>query len=219
MTKNLSTAKKRIRYIIDNEGISRRQFYIKTGIANGVLDQNTGLSEDNIYRFISTYTEINLEWIITGKGPILKKDITSPTTTEKENKCTGALVPYFRSPLNNDLTPIDIDNKDLTPDKYISSPPNFAMTQAFFSVHGFAFYPAIKEGSVIGVKSICKSAHPHPNHKHLVITTNDIFIVELRVSDYENEAFICRTSENEDFALDKKNVRAIYRITCVLNPE
>jgi len=68
----ISPIKKRMLETIENKGISKYQFYQNTGITRGVLDKETGISEDNIAKYIAYYPDINLEWLITGKGTMLK---------------------------------------------------------------------------------------------------------------------------------------------------
>ncbi|PTX60224.1 hypothetical protein C8N46_107231 [Kordia periserrulae] len=63
-----SKIKLRILKHIEDKGISKRQFYIETGISNGVLDKKTGLTELNIEKYLNTYEEINPTWLLTGKG-------------------------------------------------------------------------------------------------------------------------------------------------------
>lgn len=67
-----SPIKQRILQYLDIKGITKYEFYKKTGITRGVLDQNTGISEDNIARFIAYDSTINLEWLICGIGNIYK---------------------------------------------------------------------------------------------------------------------------------------------------
>lgn len=71
---NFSTQKERILQFIESKGISKNKFYIETGISNGVLDKKSGLSMDTVEKFYSKYPEINPEWILTGKGDMLKED-------------------------------------------------------------------------------------------------------------------------------------------------
>lgn len=72
--KNISNIKKRILDHLDVAGISKNKFYIKTGISNGVLDKETGVSEMVIEKYISNYPEINPEWLVTGEGEMFRKD-------------------------------------------------------------------------------------------------------------------------------------------------
>lgn len=79
MEKNHSNLKQRMLDYIQFKGLSKRQFYIETGIANGVLDKTTGLSEINIERFISTYKEVSARWLLTGKGAMIAEYKTEKT--------------------------------------------------------------------------------------------------------------------------------------------
>lgn len=63
-----SIVKQNILHIIDIKGISKYEFYKITRITRGVLDQNNGMSEENIARFLACFTEIDANWLITGEG-------------------------------------------------------------------------------------------------------------------------------------------------------
>ncbi len=53
------------------KGITKYEFYKKTGISNGILSQKNGLTEDNLLKFLTYYTDINYKWLLTGEGEIL----------------------------------------------------------------------------------------------------------------------------------------------------
>lgn len=72
--RNIATIKGRILEYLDYKSISKYECYQKTGITNGVLSKKEGLSEDNLLRFISYYSDVNIDWLLTGKGEMLKKD-------------------------------------------------------------------------------------------------------------------------------------------------
>lgn len=72
--RNISTFKGRILQYAEIKGFSKRKIYIDTGISNGVLDKETGLTEDNIAKFLNFYTEVNPEWLLTGEGSMLKNE-------------------------------------------------------------------------------------------------------------------------------------------------
>ena len=69
-----SNIKQRILKLIDNQGLSKRAFYKKTGISNGLLDKSTGFSEESIVKFLHAFPEVNTEWLIIGSGEIYKND-------------------------------------------------------------------------------------------------------------------------------------------------
>ena len=66
--RNISPVKDRILYYIENLSISKREFYSKTGISRGTLESPTGITEDTLAKFIATYPEVSLEWLIRGEG-------------------------------------------------------------------------------------------------------------------------------------------------------
>ena len=69
-----SPIKKNILQYIEYKGISKYKFYQETGITRGgVLDQNNGMSEENTARFIAQYPEVSTDWLLTGKGTMLRE--------------------------------------------------------------------------------------------------------------------------------------------------
>ena len=70
--RDFSIVKQRIIQYLDSVKVSKYEFYQKTSISNGVLSQKTGLSEENILKFLSYYLEVNPNWLLTGKGDMIK---------------------------------------------------------------------------------------------------------------------------------------------------
>ncbi|MBQ0733422.1 hypothetical protein [Aquimarina celericrescens] len=66
----MSSIKKRILRFIAERNISKYKFYQETGITRGVLDSDSGITEDNIMKFIETYPEVDLNWLIKGEEKI-----------------------------------------------------------------------------------------------------------------------------------------------------
>jgi hypothetical protein len=71
-----SPIKKRILQIIDLKEITRYEFYKKSGIARGILDQNNGISEENISKFLEYMPDISTHWLLTGQGSMLNTSST-----------------------------------------------------------------------------------------------------------------------------------------------
>ncbi|TSE11281.1 hypothetical protein [Aquimarina algiphila] len=71
----MSSIKKRMLEYIAAKGITKYKFYKETGITRGVLDSKSGITEDNILKFISYYPDVNLNWLI--KGELKVSDSTT----------------------------------------------------------------------------------------------------------------------------------------------
>lgn len=67
-----SLIKKNILQFLEIKGITKYNFYQKTGITRGILDQNNGMSEENTTKFLVCFPEINAEWLILGIGDMYK---------------------------------------------------------------------------------------------------------------------------------------------------
>ena len=72
--REISFLKEKILQYLEFKGFSKYEFYQKTGVSNGVLSQKSGLSEDNLLRFLSCYKDVNPEWLLTGKGSMIKSE-------------------------------------------------------------------------------------------------------------------------------------------------
>lgn len=70
----MSGATNRILEYLDYKGISKYKFYKDTKLSNGFLDKNRNIGSDKCEIISNSYPEINIEWVITGKGKMLKSD-------------------------------------------------------------------------------------------------------------------------------------------------
>ena len=52
---NISPIKQRILQFVDTLGISKREFYTQIGVSRGTLESKTGITEEIITKFITTY--------------------------------------------------------------------------------------------------------------------------------------------------------------------
>lgn len=72
---NFATTKERILYFIESVGISQKDFLTNTGIKRGFLDGDKLKATVNdlfIAKIIAEYPDLNIEWLITGKGEMTK---------------------------------------------------------------------------------------------------------------------------------------------------
>lgn len=69
------TTKDRLKEFLSTQGIGRNKFEAQLGLANGyVSSKGVSISSDVIERLVSTYPEVNIDWLITGKGSMLKSE-------------------------------------------------------------------------------------------------------------------------------------------------
>lgn len=84
-----SLIKKNILYFIEIQGITKYKFYKDTGITRGVLDQNNGMSEENIAKFLAYYNEVSPDWLLTGKGSMYREEGARQIVNGSGNQAIG----------------------------------------------------------------------------------------------------------------------------------
>ncbi|OWP83226.1 hypothetical protein BWK59_11660 [Flavobacterium davisii] len=62
----------RILKFIEYKGISKSKFYKETSLSNGFLDKVKDIGVSKIEHILTTYPDINIEWLLLGKGEMLK---------------------------------------------------------------------------------------------------------------------------------------------------
>lgn len=72
--KKFENAKERFKYFLSLQGCSKNLFYEKSGMANGLLDKNGGLSEDSILKICEVYPELSIDWLLLEKGEIVREE-------------------------------------------------------------------------------------------------------------------------------------------------
>lgn len=78
-----SLIKQNILLYLAYKGVTPYEFYKISGVTRGILQQNNGISEDNIARFLAYAPDINTEWLLTGNGNMTKvQEKTTPQSYE-----------------------------------------------------------------------------------------------------------------------------------------
>ena len=69
--------KRRILQFIEYKGIGITNFFKKTGIKSGFLDTDkldSSVSDMFLAKIIAVFPELNIEWLLTGEGDMLRKE-------------------------------------------------------------------------------------------------------------------------------------------------
>lgn len=71
--------KDRLRKVIDYYNITTNNFSQKIGVSEGtirkVMTQNTTLRSDTLDKISQNFADINIDWLVTGRGEMLRKNI------------------------------------------------------------------------------------------------------------------------------------------------
>ena len=156
-----SPIKRKILLFLSENGISQYDFYRKTGITRGILGQNNGISEDNMARFLAAYPQVSVEWLLTGRGSMLRdQDIQLATPVVKEqfhlrtdHKVGLQSIPLYELDATAGLVELFSDQARQTPISHIQIPDLPPCDGALY-VRGDSMYPLLKSGDIVLYKQV-----------------------------------------------------------------
>ena len=88
------TSRDRIIQFVEYKKISKNKFYKETGLSNGFLDKNNHPGADKLEQIIYTYPNINPEWLLTGKGEMLRN--AEPVARQPANEERVSLIEMIK---------------------------------------------------------------------------------------------------------------------------
>lgn len=153
----------RIIQYIENKGLSKYKFYNETGISNGFLNKKGAIRTDKFEKILVRYPDISPEWLLTGKGSMLKsEEVNEPTATYATlNRLKidpiqeSQSVPYYDigASASNVINFGHIDKESIVDRIRI---PNMPSCDGAISVQGESMYPIIKSGDIVIYKNTSK---------------------------------------------------------------
>lgn len=213
-----SFLKSRISQYLDFTAITKYECYQKTGIANGVLSQKGGLSEDNLMRFLSYYDELNAEWLLTGEGEMIKP--TPILYKDEQNKELLALrsddykgIPLI--PLDAMAGFVSGDGSGVMEyecEHYII--PNFRDADFLIAVKGESMSPKYISGDIVACKKLPIDTFFQWNKVYVLDTDQGALIKRIKKSNSTD--YIMCVSENTDYDPFELHKEHIYSLAIVV---
>lgn len=145
-----SPIKQNILLYLAYKGVSAYEFYKESGVTRGILQQNNGISEDNIARFLTYAPDVRVEWLITGKGDMISSIQADKHETPKVSYDPSIGKPYYDVDFLGGFN--EIANSQVT------IPANNIVIQGFekadfwCNVTGHSMEPKISHGDIIALR-------------------------------------------------------------------
>lgn len=221
----------RILQIIDYKGINRRKFYIETGLSNGFLDKVKDVGASKIEHILNIYAEINPEWLLTGKGNMLKSDnvkekVSTTYTSETNEFTTDQYIPLYSTQTAVEIIDLLGDSKKQNPIEYIRI-PKISICDGALYLTGDSMSPLVKSGDVIVYKKI---VNPWQNiiwgEMYLIHLNNDgnEYFFARFLNQSEREEYVQFTTQNPhhqtvEFPLSSIKALALVKATIRINTQ
>ena len=165
------TVKDRIKAFCKTEGITVSAFEKSIGVSNGYVNAiSRSIGIDNLNTIVEKYSNLNIEWLLTGRGDMQKRNVSSkehpisepPSASDKDTKNTASTqenrvsfspsvgTPYYDvdfhggfAELFNDQTAIPTCNVVV---------PGFEKAGVWCNVTGHSMEPRISHGDIIALR-------------------------------------------------------------------
>lgn len=217
------TVKDRIKFFCKNANITISEFEKTLNVANGYVNsisKSVGIDKINI--ILENFPNINLEWLLTGKGEMLKTD--KPT----DNQSTKEQITYKTLP----LIPIDaiagVPAGDFQGIRFEDCEqyriPDFDSKGAEFliRVNGSSMYPKYSNGDILACKKIDQILFIQWG-KVYVVDSSQGSLVKRLFEDKENQENLICVSDNKEnyppFSIPKSDIRSLSIVIGVIRLE
>jgi len=186
-------------------GISKRDFYLKIGVSRGTLESKTGITEDIMAKFIATYPNVNIDWLMTGNGSMTKPvSIVMDQNIKAEHVVLGTNIGFKPIPLvfekvaagfgSTDFCIQDNDVKDY----YVIPKFRHCNVDFMIEVFGDSMIPHLYPGDIIACSILRDRKFIQWNKVHVLATREQGLLVK-RIFSGDDETNYIAVSENKDY--------------------
>ncbi|MGE4345895.1 MAG: helix-turn-helix transcriptional regulator [Flavobacteriaceae bacterium] len=197
MERNLTNIKERILYYTDLKGFSKEKFFEELSVTYGNFKgkaKDQALSSDVIERIISKYPDINIEWLLTGKGEMLKSDTIKAIPTSNSNDGIPLVDVTAIGGFGN--AKFAIEERDVK-DYYVIPKFKHKKVDFMIEVEGSSMYPKYNSGDVVACRIIDEQSFIQWNKTHVIATKGQGIIIK-RIKKGVNGSLLM-ISDNKDY--------------------
>ena len=200
------TTKDRLKEFLSSQKIGGNKFEEQINISTGYMSSKAiTITSDVIEKTVSAYPDLNLDWLITGKGSMLKSEISNmlaESPMEYGKKQTRPRIPYTAAAgsLTSAVEGITANQCEQIP--RINAFPDYDFT---IIIKGSSMEPKYEGGDEVACKRIDNTSFIQWGKVHVLDTAQGIIIKRI----YEDGEKIRCTSYNPeypDFSIQKEEI-------------
>ena len=211
-----------IKKIAENEGISITPLEKKLGASKGVLSRainnGTDIQSKWIMAMVENYPQYSSEWLLTGKGSMIKENKTAiPTATPAQNNTDGIpLIPFsaMAGALTDERTALEYECE-----RYVV--PAFKGADFLMTIKGTSMQPTYNSGDIVACQRVPMTSIFFQWNKPYVLDTAQGPLVK-RVKPGSDQNHITLVSDNPDydpFQLPLEQVNAVALVIGLIRLE
>lgn len=214
-----SPIKQNILLYLENKGVTPYEFYKESGVTRGILQQNNGISEDNIARFLAYAPDVNIEWLLTSKGSMIKDgstDIQISNDTTTSSMPTTSMNPGIGTPYYD----VDfISGFDEVFNSQVNIPATnivirgFEKASLWCNVTGHSMEPKINHGDIIALHQCTLNDIQYGEIYAVVLDTIRTIKILRRSPNPDKLRFIpINTNDYDEQEFDKSRIINVFEV-------
>lgn len=194
------TPKHRLREFIEFKNMRNSVFERMCDLGNGFCSTDGNINYTSVRRITAAFPELNINWVLTGKGEMLNK-ITAPPKAALQH-----------------ATPIYNNIEDAADDNRCGGIELAAIKNdiLFVQFNGNSMTPTIASGSYLGLRHVKDYREIETGRCYAVRTQENFFV---RIINNVSDEYLSLSSPNENYGgleIMTKNIIALYIVEHVL---
>lgn len=208
------SVKERIKKYVGFKNISIREFERLSGLNYGYVNSiRVSIQPDKIKGIASYFTDLNIDWLLTGQGDMIAKGETQELKVLSKEMTTTKLVPLLPiSAQGGSLDEFVTSVKEEDCEKIISPIKDAAFA---ITISGDSMAPEYPSGSQVLIKRIDEDAFIEWGRVYVLDTCNGVVVKRIIPSERE-DCIKCVSDNNAliyaPFDVRKTDIYGIYRV-------
>ena len=220
--------KERLIEFIEHKRISRRSFALGIGASSSFVNSiSRGIGAEYVERIKTAYPDLNIAWLLTGEGSMLKDVQSSEENGTSQEISSGKVIPYFDAEVAAG-TQYGMEMTPAAPAGWIEIGGILKDSEFAMRVYGNSMVPNYPAGCVIGLRRYTEH-FIEPGTVYVIETAENRFLKRLYYND-DKTAFSC-ISDNHmkhesgpregkyfypEFEIPFEAVKRLFRVTGVI---
>jgi len=217
------TTKERFIEYLKIKGIGQTSFEESAGLSRGAISQKSGFSANSIEKIAIACPDLNLDWLITGSGEMLKSEASAATAPLNNNNAIN----YKLVPLLNLDAVGGIHSPNVVPGDYEYPDQLIPFTDALegdvaLTVSGESMSPTCPPGSRVLIRQVpqWRDYFGYGNIFVLLLTDGRRILKEVQKYSEDSKNYILCKSHNDKYPeeeLPKNMIASVWKVIKILN--
>lgn len=208
----------RISQFIENKGVTPYKFCKDVGFSMGYLDKRGAIGTDKYLKIIEHYPELNPEWLLTGKGEMLKNDIPVTKAIKSAQGIPVLQLEAFAGVGDSNIQGVNFDTIE---ERYVIPLFDGVKIDFMIPVRGSSMYPKYSSGDVVACRFIKELLFVQWNKVYVIDTLSQGIVMKRLIKGNNSEYVVCKSDNKDydDFEVPMSEIRSVALVIGVIRLE